>query len=326
MIMKKSREMCVISVYANEGMRRVEKKLRDIIEKCMSESKNVIIVGDMNARIGEEKAGGNKDSGDERGRKSQDKKVDENEKILLGVCEDLGLTVRNGRTQGDTEGKITYIGGGDTYMGSVLDLIIEVDRGEGEGVNKLEVITRTESDHLPVIFAVRRKEGERKENKYGEKTKRAGEEKIKWDKDKQTQYATAVKRRISEGQEEGDWETIEEAMWDAAREMKIIKRERTGVERGNGGKKYSEECRRAKKEVLSRLKEWTKERTEDKKKRVRESRRELKTIEKREKREWIKEKWEEIDKAKDGGEWWRALNRFTNKRKRTAGEEIGEEE
>ncbi|KAK0072463.1 hypothetical protein PV325_011330, partial [Microctonus aethiopoides] len=146
------------------------------------------------------------------------------------------LTVRNGRTQGDQEGRITYVGGGDIYRGSVLDMIIEVDRGEGEGITKLEVTTRTESDHLPVRYEVKRKEEGRKERGYRKERGRKGEEKIKWEKDKESQYATEVLRRIREVREDEErgergWETIKRVMWEAANEIKIVKAEKAGAGR-----------------------------------------------------------------------------------------------
>ena len=82
---------------------------------------------------------------------------------LLKFCDSLGLVVMNGRTQGDQEGKPTFVGGGRGC--SVLDLIIRLEDEEEEVVARLEVITRTKSDHLPLSFHVRG---------AGEKTVRRG--------------------------------------------------------------------------------------------------------------------------------------------------------
>ncbi|KAK0090188.1 hypothetical protein PV326_004209 [Microctonus aethiopoides] len=71
------------------------------------------------------------------------------------MCEELRLTVANGSVGGDKEGKVTYVGEESAYRGSVLDLVIEVDRGEAGVVEKLEVIARTESDRLLVSFKVK---------------------------------------------------------------------------------------------------------------------------------------------------------------------------
>ncbi|KAK0157256.1 hypothetical protein PV327_011300 [Microctonus hyperodae] len=174
------------------------------------------------------------------------------------------------------------------YKGLVLDLIIEVERAKG-GIGKLEVITRTESDHLPVRFEVGRKGKKRREKRKRKGKRKKGEEKIKWEKEKKTEYRATVIKMIREQEKEGKvvgkWEAIKKGLWEAAREVKIVRREKTGEERGKGERKYSEECRKAKKEVHKKLKEWTKERTEEKKKKMRESREKLRSIERREKEE-----------------------------------------
>ncbi|CAG5107947.1 Protein of unknown function, partial [Cotesia congregata] len=64
----------------------------------------------------------------------------------------MGLMLLNGRCKGDEEGKITYVGCDKQSKGSVLDLVMIVDRGDEDIVKRLCVVTRTESDHLPVTF------------------------------------------------------------------------------------------------------------------------------------------------------------------------------
>ncbi|KAK0079746.1 hypothetical protein PV326_008570, partial [Microctonus aethiopoides] len=169
----------------------------------------------------------------------------------------LGLTVRNGRTKGDREGKITYVGGGDTYKGSVLDIVMEVDRGDEEAVEKLEVITRVESDHLPVTFEVKRREKRKKEHTERKGKGEDGRRKIKWEKDREKQYTVAVMKKIKEEEENerrevGDWESIKRIIREAAKDAKMVKKEITGEERGNEERKCSENCKKAKKRVMDR--------------------------------------------------------------------------
>ncbi|KAK0075962.1 hypothetical protein PV326_011155 [Microctonus aethiopoides] len=211
----------------------------------------------------------------------------------------LGLTVRNGRTKGDREGKITYVGGGDTYKGSVLDIVIEVDRGDEEAVEKLEIITRVESDHLPVTFEVKRGEKRKKEHMERKGKGEDGRRKIKWEKDREKQYTAAVIKKIKEVEENerrevGDWESIKRIIWEAAKEVKMVKKEITGWEKGNEERKCSENCKKAKKRVMDRLKEWTEEKTEEKKKKLRERDGVQKKI-----REELEEWWEQECKKEE---------------------------
>lgn len=241
-IIKHGKKECIISVYVNEGIHKIERKLYEVIEECMNECELIIVCGDMNARIGEANAGvieeGEVEIGNER--KSEDKKIDEEGKKILRMCEELGMTVLNGRINGDRKGRITYIGGGEEYAGSVLDLVMIVDRGNLEEVNSLKVIERNESDHLPVGFEF----GSKKKEEKGEEGKDKGMEKIQWKKEKAGEFTKEIAKKVrgEDWEKKGyEWERIKEMIWETTRETEMATKGRTG--RKGRGRRWTEEMR-----------------------------------------------------------------------------------
>lgn len=110
-------------------MAKVYCKYKRVIEEFMDECEKIIICGDMNARVGEEQ--GCLDIDDQiseaRIRKSKDKTLNLKGKKLLKLCEKFCLIVMNGRSTGDEEGNLTFVGGGPGFTGSVIDLVLCVD-------------------------------------------------------------------------------------------------------------------------------------------------------------------------------------------------------
>lgn len=112
---------------------------------------HVYAIGDMNVRTGTESdaEAGNSEV-KEVGRASQDKVINDESERLIRICKELGLSILNGWVSGYREGRVTFISGKGEHMGSVLNLVLAVDRGEGWSNVKLKVEERTESDHLPI--------------------------------------------------------------------------------------------------------------------------------------------------------------------------------
>ena len=106
---------------------------------------------------------------EEVNRKSEDKVVNDEGKKLINFCTEMGLKIRNGDTNGDWDGKLTFIGEGGA---SVLDLVLEIE-SEGESiVENLTIKERIESDHLPVLFKIRAEITHIKETKTRKERKR----------------------------------------------------------------------------------------------------------------------------------------------------------
>lgn len=113
-----------------------------------------LLVGDVNARVGVEQYlycdDVDSDVGFLNSRKSRDRKVNKEGRKLLELCEDHGLIILNGRSEGDKEGEFTYI----SKVGcSVIDLGI-VSLGIKDSIKDLEVGKQIFSDHMPLIIKV----------------------------------------------------------------------------------------------------------------------------------------------------------------------------
>lgn len=108
-----------------------------------------LIGGDINARTG--KKGGRviaEEEGDEaEGRRSKDEKVNGEGKLLVRRLEEVEWAIFNGEMEGDREGSWTYVGANGQ---SVIDYVIGNERVR-ERIERLEVLNRADSDHMPVV-------------------------------------------------------------------------------------------------------------------------------------------------------------------------------
>ena len=165
-------------------------------------------------------------------RKSQDTVVNSEGRKLLKFGDSFGLAVLNGRTKGDEEGKLTFVSGGGGC--SVLDLIIRLEDEEEDVMARLEVITRTESDHLPVSFhlrGARAQTAKRGKKKIKKGTKR---ERLAWQAEEAQQYGVELNRvweTVIDLGPEKNWGNLKKAIWTAAGEvgMKRLIKEGRGI-------------------------------------------------------------------------------------------------
>ena len=113
---EKKKEFWIISAYNNVGFGKIVKHLSECVEERMTKGAGLMILGDLNARIGEEQRRGESEEAATRWgtRKSTDKTVNRKGRKLLKFCETMGLIVLNGRIKGDDEGNMTYVGGKGT--------------------------------------------------------------------------------------------------------------------------------------------------------------------------------------------------------------------
>ncbi|CAG5107979.1 Protein of unknown function [Cotesia congregata] len=145
------RSELIVTVYNNVGI----KKIKNVMKKYECEYENIIVIGDMNARIGECMVPGLSEDNNKK-RKSKDKVINAEGKKLLKLCDDLGLKILNGATMGDRAGEMTFIGGKNEDCCSVLDLALQLDRGDEVNIMEFRVLKRIESDHLPIHIITRR--------------------------------------------------------------------------------------------------------------------------------------------------------------------------
>lgn len=172
----------------------------------------------------------------EESRESEDEKSNREGMHLLGLCEEIGGSIRNGSTRVDWEGRLTFVGGGVGDKGSVLDLVIEIENDKGSLVNKMEVKPRIESDHLPIEISIGvEKVIDERRVRNGRKKDRQKEYRLIWEKDKAQEYETKMRKKGEEMKKEGEvlglqdrWSRIVESMWEVGKELKMVKEIKEG--------------------------------------------------------------------------------------------------
>lgn len=124
----KEEKYIIITGYNNKpaNMKTFLKKLDQELDEIEGSPFKTILIGDLNARIGEGQRVsecGMDEFKVAQIRKSEDKEIRREGKLLLNWCESRAILIMNGRSIGDEDGKITCIGHGGG-LGSVLDLVM----------------------------------------------------------------------------------------------------------------------------------------------------------------------------------------------------------
>lgn len=120
-------------------------------EECL------IIGGGFHARIGME--GGEGEGGWESRRKSKNHVVNKEGKSLLELAEEIGRYILNGTKTGDEEGEYIYIG---TRGHSIIDYV-SVNENCNDIVNSFKIGERVDSDHMPLVMEIKRREEEKED-------------------------------------------------------------------------------------------------------------------------------------------------------------------
>ncbi|XP_043271213.1 golgin subfamily A member 6-like protein 1 [Venturia canescens] len=264
----------------------------------------VVIGGDMNVRTGKGGGGGERWEVGEREtvRRSKDEIETKEGKEWCKFVKERGWRVVNGSVEGDREGEWTFVGGRGK---SVIDYVI-VGEEVWERVKRMEVVSRVDSDHMPVVVWLKGREG------------RKGGGRKKEGKGKEGR-GVWTERGVEKFQEEfGRWEWETESVEEGWEEMRerikraMRKSEEERVEERRGGW-WDDECRRAKEEVRRELERWKREGREEE--RYRQEKRKFRRMcEEKKKKE--RERWErEIEGIRTEGQVWEVVNRGRKKRK-----------
>jgi len=282
-----------------------------------------IIVGDFNARTGEEGGGidfntaGDKEEKEEgkRIRKSKDKTLNAEGRRLVSFLEEKGWEIYNGCIKGDEEGEFTFTGGRGN---SVIDYVIG-DEETRDHIRGMRIGERVESDHQPLEIKIKG-EGEGKGWRRGEKRGVKKWRRGIWNEEGRKGFVEKL----------GEWEEVEKGLEEDWRGME--RKIKKALEEGERIGKWKEErrlgwwdweCVEKKREVRRELRKWRKGR------RSGEGYRRMKGEYKQlceEKRKAENEKWErEAMEVRRESEVWDLVNR-ERKKGRRVNEEIGMEE
>ncbi|XP_075157635.1 uncharacterized protein LOC142230902 [Haematobia irritans] len=143
-----------IPVYIRgENWKNEFEKIKEVFQ-CVNYAR-IILAGDMNIRIGELQQNISEEmeiefTAGKDYRKSKDDIVNDKGKQFIEFCEDNGLVVLNGRTEGDDEGHFTYI----SHLGSSVNDIAAVSYDTLSMVRRFQVNEKMWSDHLPIHIEI----------------------------------------------------------------------------------------------------------------------------------------------------------------------------
>lgn len=304
---------CIIVTYNNVGINKITKDLRIIVEKGIENGEKVIIVGDLNARIGTEQVAMEGDS--DAIRKSEDKIINAEGKKLLEFCEEYGGRVKNGCTTGDWDGELTFVGEGGN---SVLDLLIEFESGEENVVEEIRVVPRIESDHLPVQFTIRGNTGTQPIRSNGDNSNAMIDNVVlRWKEEMQREYVGEMKELITNIDQTEDniqkrWECLRDTITTVAKNLGMVRKEHNQ----NFSPEFGGEAREQRKIVWESLKKWLKSKDDEDKRKLKNDRVKLKEIRERLKREKLEQKWKLIEESRDMKNFWEAVGSFRPKKTR----------
>lgn len=312
--------------YENDFFRIVAREIDEITVKYGI--KVVLVMGDFNARIGEEEVGHaelndeNNVSKERSIRVSKDKIRNSEGVKLLDLCLENDLEILNGNGE---EGNYTYV----SNLGrSVIDYML-ITRSAVEAVNYFSIENRTSSYHMCLELSIEgeylgiRGEGRERRIKTNSKGRKAKGLKImKWDE----RYASDFKMKI--GNKQGV-ETIIEAedliglnMNEEALDRMQKHIERAGIKMRKGVYKkvekvndrwFDEECRVKKQMVRKGYKEWKRENSEISLEKFLKGKQEYKELLGRKKYDYHSieaEKINELIVKGEIGEVWRGIKRI----------------
>lgn len=319
-------EIKIVTVYNNVGVGKVCEKLKKVLENINENGGVIYIIGDWNARVGNE-CGYEEEiilSGMYEKRISEDEVINSEGRKLTDFCKEYGLCIMNGKIKGDRPGKLTFIGDSMKGKGSVIDLVLSATDIASERLYSISVESRADSDHLPIKISFRIGNKDLIDKKV-ERMNECKIEKYTWKSEKFEKYQKNFDQRLKERKKEGEWEW--EELINTVKEVAV----KCGMKSKNKGERkacewYNEECKVKRREVHQRLDTFRKTECMDDKKTYLECKKEYKVMCNKIKDEWKEKKWNELNESKDMSEWWKGVNYFRNKKRILASEEIEKDE
>ncbi|XP_015437252.1 PREDICTED: uncharacterized protein LOC107192490 [Dufourea novaeangliae] len=216
-----------------------EGKLIGDLVKALGEEQegecNVLIAGDLNARIGRE--GGNVGwEGEIVERRSKDEVINEYGKKLLEIVRENGWQFLNGNKTGGEEGEYTHIGGRGA---TVIDYVV-TNTGAWDRIKEMRVGERTESDHMPLVVELWQEEEEIKKKEKGKKRVFTV-----WDNEAKDMYRKRLEEaEMKESEVKKIWEKLKKLI-----DNSMVKKEIYLGKRKEEAAWFDEECERSKRQV-----------------------------------------------------------------------------
>jgi hypothetical protein len=224
-----------------DNLNRVMNRLK--LYRSRNASKSVILMGDLNSRIGTYQTRdllSLEQNYEFTIRNSKDSEYNANGRILLKKANDLNLKIVNGTSPGDSGGEFTFV----NHMGaSTIDLCV-IERQGVETKYDFEVLDLHYSDHFPILFSLNKC----KPRSFATKSTR----KIVWDRSKYEDFCMQIQINVSEAgePERVSISQIIRQIYEAAERVGMIKEKKlNGNKTVKGPIWFNAECVEAKKSL-----------------------------------------------------------------------------
>lgn len=168
----------------------------------------------------------------------------------------------------------------------------------------MKIVTRIESDHLPISFEIKLKVTGKINSKKDDKKAKILEEKLIWDESKANVFTDKLQelweQKANCTNSEKRWDTLVLIIKEAARQVGMLRKRWIGNAKEINKHDISEEGKNQRKVVWKCLKIFLKSKSENDKERLKLERNKLKSISAREKRKNRELKWKAVEKNEKG--------------------------
>lgn len=289
----------IVTVYSQNNEETMDKIRKEIEEE---KEDYLLLGGDFNARTGEEGGpigmGNRTERKEEEKRRSKDKVINGEGRVMLNKIRERGWMILNGSFE--KEGGWTYIGELGT---SVIDYVVSNEKAIEE-VKKVKEGNRTESDHVPMEVELEGKEKRKRKEDNMVKVERSI-----WSEEGVEYYHGKCKGWGCKKTENGEiWKELEEKVRDS-----IMKVEKRIIPWKLGKKEWHSKVWKTKKRELRKELRKLKKGIIDRGEYV-EKRKEYRKWCEEEKRKHEEEEEQKIKLIRTEEEAWKYINKFRKKR------------
>lgn len=262
---------------------------------------NFCIVGDLNARIGDQQVLDENLITDlpqiKKVRCSKDLKINTEGKKLFDLVEDIGGIILNGRTSSDKNGDFTFIGGRGN---SVIDYII-CSHSFLSFVENFSIGSKPYSDHMPLNLTIKIS------SQYSTSTKNALE-KLRWNQKNIVKYRKNLSNIASNVQSENQIsvDNLIISVTDKIKQANVSNTSKPFFEANQPW--FDCKCARFRKKTLKKLSNYKKQYSDSNKKMYVSAKENYKQICSIKKLEYYNKNIEKLNKVKSSSEWWKLSN------------------
>lgn len=260
---------------------------------------NIILVGDMNVRLGrlqQELEDFHKSSftaGLEE-RNSKDHTANDKGRKLIDFCNDFGLVILNGRTNGDENGEFTFL----SAVGDSVNDICAVSHNLLQFIDTFQVEAKVWSDHMPLKLKLSIESANQEDKTLNLLPK------LVWKDTQKEKYQENLNRNLGLLQTQGEFMNLQQLV-DVIKKS-VPNQNQTRINKSIFKTKwFNYKCFRARKKSFDLLNEFRKTNNQDDKYRYIQAKQHYVSQCRKRKEEYYEEINNKINKINDTKQWWK---------------------